>query len=142
MPAELKWIFLAALVLFGMQAFGSWLQIQDYKKAVRRVHRLGSVGVGQQKGFGGKLVLVACDSCGFITGAETMEGITIFARFRPRSQAFGHTLEGAHIEDLLSELRALEPKRRKRLKGWLQALEALESRLYPEADPDADEGST
>ncbi len=138
MPAELKWIFLAALVLFGMQAFGSYLQIQDYKKAVRRVHRLGNVGVGQQKGFGGKLILVACDGCGFVTGAETMEGITIFARFRPRSQAFGHVLEGAHIEDLLAELRSMEPKRRKRLKGWLQALEALESRLYPDAGSDSD----
>jgi len=133
MPAELKWIFLAALILFTMQALGSWFQIQDYKKAVRRVHRLGSVGVGQQKGFGGKLVLVACDGCGFVTGAETMEGITIFARFRPKAQAFGRTLEGAHIEDLLSELRALEPKRRRRFKGWLQALEALEGRLYPSA---------
>lgn len=138
MPVELKWIFLAALILFGMQALGSWFQIQDYKKAVRRVHQLGNVGVGQQKGFGGKLVLVACDGRGFITGAETMEGITIFARFRPKSQAFGHILEGAHIEDLLTELRALEPKRRKRFKGWLQALEALETRLYPPASEETD----
>ncbi len=139
MPVELIWIFLAALVMFGMQSYGSYLQIQDYKKAVRRVHRLGNVGVGQQKGFGGKLVLVACDSRGVVTGAEVMEGITIFARFRPRSQAFGHVLEGAHIGDLLTELRSLEPKRRRRLKGWLQALEALERRLYSDADPDSDE---
>jgi len=134
MPAELKWIFLAALILFAMQSVGSWFQIQDYKKAVQRVRRLGNVGVGQQKGFGGKLVLVACDSCGFITGAEVMEGITIFARFRPKAQAFGQVLNGAHIEDLLTQLRALEPRRRKRLKGWMQALEALESRLYPDSD--------
>lgn len=134
MPDELKWIFLVVLVLFVMQAIGSYFQIQDYKKAVRRVHQLGNVGVGQQKGFGGKLVLIACDGCGFVTGAETMEGITIFARFRPRTQAFGHDLNGTHIEDLLTELRALEPKRRKRFKGWLQALEALENRLYPPAD--------
>lgn len=131
MPTELKWIFLAAMILFVMQAVGSYFQIQDYKKAVRRVHKLGNVGVGQQKGFGGKLVLVACDGQGFITGAEVMEGITIFARFRPREEALGHTLTGVHIEDLLSELRALEPKRRKRFKGWTQALEALEARLYP-----------
>lgn len=130
MPAELKWIFLVILALFAMQAAGSYFQIQDYKKAVRRVHRLGNVGVGQQKGFGGKLVLVACDGQGFITGAEVMEGITIFARFRPRTNALGRPLEGVHIENLLSELREMEPRRRKRFKGWQQALEALENRLY------------
>ncbi len=131
MPSEMKWMFLAALALFTMQAVGSWFQIQDYKKAVRRVHRLGNVGVGQQKGFCGKLVLVACDGQGLITGAETMEGITIFARFRTRTKALDRPLKGTHIEDLLTELRSMEPKRRKHFKGWLQALEALENRLYP-----------
>lgn len=137
MPAEMKWVFLAALALFVMQAAGSYFQIQDYKKAVRRVHRLGNVGVGQQKGFGGKLVLVACDGQGFITGAETMEGITIFARFRPRTKVLDRPLKGAHIEDLLTDLRAMEPKRRKRFKGWQQALEALERRLYPVTDEES-----
>lgn len=134
MPVELIWVFAAALALFVMQAIGSYFQIQDYKRAVRRVCKFGAVGVGQQKGFAGKLVLVACDGQGFITGAEAMEGMTIFARFRPKEQAFGHELAGAHIEELLTQLRALEPKRRKHFKGWMQALEALESRLYPTAE--------
>lgn len=131
MPVEMIWIFAAALALFVMQAIGSYFQVRDYKRAVRRVCKFGTVGVGQQKGFAGKLVLIACDGQGFITGVEAMEGMTIFARFRPKKQAFGHELMGAHIEDLLTELRALEPKRRK---GWMQALEALESRLYPTAE--------
>lgn len=134
MPVEMIWIFAAALALFVMQAIGSYFQIRDYKRAVRRVCKFGAVGVGQQKGFAGKLVLIACDGQGFITSAEAMEGMTVFARFRPKKQAFGHELTGAHIEDLLTELRALEPKRRKRLKGWMQALEALENRLYPMAE--------
>lgn len=137
MPTELIWMFLALLILFVMQAAGSYFQIQDYKRAVRRVRRFGAVGVGQQKGFSGKLVLVACDGQGFITGAEAMEGMTIFARFRPKKQALGHTLAGTHIEDLLTELRTMESKRRKRFKGWMQALEALESRLYPNEEESA-----
>lgn len=59
---------------------------------------------------------------------------TFVARFRPKKQAFGHELTEAHIEELLTQLRALEPKRRKHFKGWMQALEALENRLYPTAE--------
>lgn len=141
MPTELKWIFLGALALFVMQAAGTYLQVQNYKKAVRRIHRLGNVGVGQQRGFNGKLVLVACDSDGVITGAETMEGMSIFARFRPKAKEFGRELKGVHIMELLTELRALAPKRRKRSKAWLQALEALEMRLYPPEVPgDSEDG--
>ena len=38
-----EWIllFLIALSLFTMQAIGGYFQIKDYKKAIRRVHRLG-----------------------------------------------------------------------------------------------------
>jgi DNA-binding transcriptional regulator of glucitol operon len=134
---ELSKIFLVLLVLVALQSVGGLIQIRDYRNAVHRVRQLGNLGVGQQRRLLGKLVLIACDSSGIVTGAEVMEGFSIFARFRPKKEAFGHTLKGSHILDLLADLRALEPKRRKRQKGYLQALEALEMRLYPA--PEAEE---
>ena len=50
MKQEWILIFLIALSLFTMQAVGGYFQIKDYKKAIRRVHRLGNVGIGQKEG--------------------------------------------------------------------------------------------
>ena len=127
-------IFMIALSLFIMQSIGGYFQIQDYKKAVSRVHKRGNVGIGQKRGrlFDGYLVLIACDSEGIITYAETMEGPTFLSKFKPRKKVLGQTLEGTHIEDLLTTLRGLDKKKKKRMKGYIQALDALELRLYPE----------
>ena len=41
MSKEMMLLFLIALSLFTMQSVGGYFQIRDYKKAVRRVHKLG-----------------------------------------------------------------------------------------------------
>lgn len=82
--------------------------------------------------FSGYLVLISCNGEGFITAAETMEGLTFLSKFKPKQEILGHTLAGMHIEDMLTILRGLEKKQQKRMKGYLQALDALELRLYPE----------
>lgn len=131
MSRDVQLLFLIAFVLFLMQAIGGFFQIKDYQKAIRRVHRFGNVGFGQKKGglLTGYIVLIACDQNGVITKVEVMDGLTFLAKFHPCSKLLGKPLEGATIWEFLSELRALEPKQRKRLKGYLQALEALELRL-------------
>lgn len=122
------------IVLFGIQCAGCMYQIRNYKKAVRRVHKLGNVGIGQKKGgFSfGHLVLIVCDSSGIIKCAEVMEGMSFLAPFKPKESILGRKFAGAHIEDFLEEFRKLEPKKRRRYKGYIQALEALDMRLYPE----------
>lgn len=128
-----EWIllFLIALSLFTMQAIGGYFQIKDYKKAIRRVHRLGNVGVGQKKGglLSGYLVLIACDANGVITGAEVMEGLTFLTKFRPCDEVLGYRLIGTHIQEFLAFSWQLDKKKKKRLKGYIQAVEALELRL-------------
>lgn len=131
MSNELKLIFLVALGLFLMQAVGGWFQIQNYKKAIRRMHKLGNVGVGQTKGrfLSGNLVLVACDSQGIITGVEVMEGLTFLTHFKPRVEFLGHPFVGASIDSFLELFATFDKKQRKRHKGYIQAIEALELRL-------------
>ena len=43
-------MLLIVFVLFILQALGGWYQIQNYRKAMRRVHQYGNVGFGQRKG--------------------------------------------------------------------------------------------
>ena len=131
MSKDMMLIFLIALSLFTMQAVGGYFQIRDYKKAVRRVHKLGNVGIGQKKGrfLSGYLVLIACDSRGTITGVEVMEGLSFLTKFKPRENVCGRRMVGASVEEFLAYFRQMEPKKRKRMKGYIQALEALEMRL-------------
>lgn len=134
MTPDVQLLFLIAFALFLMQAVGGYFQIRDYRKAIRRIHKLGNVGIGQKKGglLTGYLVLIACSGDGQITGAEVMDGLTFLAKFHPCTELLGRRLEGTYIWEVLAELRALDPKKRKRLKGYLQALEALELRLSEE----------
>lgn len=131
MSKDVQLLFLIALAVFIMQSIGGWFQIQDYKKAVNRMHRLGNVGIGQKKGgfFSGYLVLVACNTEGMVTGAEIMDGITFLAKFRPCKTVLGKELYGIHINDLLNIFYELEQRKRKHFKGYIQALEALKMRL-------------
>ena len=136
MSNELILIFLIALSLFTMQAVGGYFQIRDYKKAVRRVHKLGNVGIGQKKGsfLSGYLVLIACDSRGIITGVEVMEGLTFLTKSKPRENVCGRRLIGANIDEFLAFFRQMDKKQRKRWKGYIQALEALDLRLHPQEE--------
>lgn len=136
MPRQLILIFLIAFALFAMQAAGGFFQIENYKKAVRRMHKLGNVGIGQTKGrfLTGNLVLIACDSRGVITGAEIMQGLTFLATFKPCHTFRGIPLAGESIDTFLAIFETYDKRERKRCKGYIQAIEALELRLrHPEA---------
>ncbi len=128
-------VFAVLFILFIVQSLGTVYQVKQYRKAVRRVHQFGNVGIGQKKGgFSfGHLVLIVCDKDGIINHTEVMEGATIFARFRVKNQLLGKEISGRHIQDFLNDFVEMDSKKRKRYKGYIQALEALELRLYPEA---------
>ncbi len=127
-------IFGVLFVLFLLQSLGTVYQVKQYRQAVRRVHQLGNVGIGQKKGgFSfGHLVLIVCDGEGKIRCTEVMEGATILAHFKSKEELLGKTISGRHIREFWNDFAAMEPKQRKRYKGYIQALEALELRLYPE----------
>ncbi len=127
-------VFGVLFLLFALQSLGTVYQVRQYRSAVRRVHKLGNVGIGQKKGgFSfGHLVLIVCDSNGMIKHAEVMEGATILARFRKKEKLLGKEISGSHIQDFLKDFTEMTGKQRKRYKGYIQALEALELRLYPD----------
>lgn len=116
-----------------LQILGARLQVRQYQAAVRRLRQRGNVGIGGRKGrFGpGCIVLLACSGDGTIVGAEVMQGMTIFSRFRPVPDLYGQS-----VYNLKEEYESLPDKRRRHYKGYEQAVDALIHRLS-----DSDEGS-
>ena len=131
---HLSGISIALLILFGLlvlQSVGGVLQIQNYKKAVRRMHKLGNVGLGQKRGrfLDGHVAIIACDGEGIITGAEVMDGIGVWARFHPVETFMDKKLVGTSIYDFLDITETFDKKTFRRNQGYVRALEALEVRL-------------
>lgn len=124
-------LLLGLLILLILQSIGGVLQVRDYRAAIRRVHKLGNVGIGQKRGslLNGHIVIVACDSEGVITGAEALDGIGVWSRFHPISTFLGKVLVGSSIYDFLSETENFTKKQFKQHRGYVRALEALETRL-------------
>ncbi|VBB07289.1 glucitol operon activator [Lucifera butyrica] len=122
-------LFLGLLFLMTAQAVGTYMQVQQYKQAVRRLHRLGNVGIGSKKGrfVPGNIVVIACNRDGVITAGEIMEGYTIFNRFKEIRGIIGKT-----IYDLLAEYGSLPEKKQRMYKAHIQALDALNLRLNPD----------
>lgn len=118
-------LFGMLFLLLSLQAVGTYLQVRQYKRAVRRLHKLGNVGIGGTKGGfrPGSIVVIACDCDGKITGGEIMEGISIFSGFKKLSG-----ITGRMIGDLQKEYEAQLDKHKK-YKAHLKALEALQMRL-------------
>lgn len=127
------------LVLFVMQAAGAMWQIKDFQRAIKRVHQYGNVGLGQKRGglTAGYLTLIACDENGVITYGERMTGITILSKCKPFQELMGRDLVGTHIDEFMDEFRKLDKRGYRQMKGYIQAMDALERRIYPERfDPD------
>ena len=124
-------LLLIVLVLFILQSLGGVLQIKDYRKAVRRMHQLGNVGMGQKRGkfLDGHVVIVSCDSEGIITGVEVMDGIGVLSRFHKKESFLGEPLVGNSIYTFLDKAAGLDQKEWKRWQGYFRAFEALEVRL-------------
>lgn len=130
---KLELFFAILFALMVLQVLGARLQVRQYQAAVRRLRQRGNVGIGGRKGrFGpGCIVLLACSGDGTIVGAEVMQGMIIFSRFRPVPDLYGQS-----VYNLKEEYESLPDKRRRHYKGYEQAVDALIHRLS-----DSDEGS-
>jgi DNA-binding transcriptional regulator of glucitol operon len=128
----MNWAFGVIFALFILQSLGTWIQIKDYQKALKRIRPKGTGGIGQKKGCVGHIVLIACDKEGVITDVEAMEGMSIIARFRHKEALPWRTLAGTHILELLNDFFGMDEKKRRYYRGYIQAAEALEKRFYPE----------
>lgn len=128
-------ILFVVFIVFLMQAIGGYYQIKDYRKAVKRMHQLGNVGIGQKKGkfFNGNIVMVASDNEGVITGAEILDGVTFLAKFHPVEEFLGKKLVGSSIYSFLEITDEFDKKTRKKYLGWVRALEAIRARFEGKA---------
>lgn len=122
---------LVVLALLILQSLGGVFQIRNYKEAVKRVHKLGNVGIGQKRGsfLNGHVVIIACDNNGIITGAEALDGISVWSRFHPINTFLDKELVGTSIYEFLNITEQFSKKQFKKYKGYVRALEALEARL-------------
>ena len=120
-------------LLFVIQVVGTHLQVKEYKRAVREMHKLGNVGIGSRRRRLGpsNIVIIACNSAGEILDGRMMQGMTILSRFRPMPNIVGRTIYSLH-----EEYAALPEKRRAHYKGHIQALDALIMRLQSADQPD------
>ena len=103
---------LVVLALLILQSLGGVFQIRNYKEAVKRVHKLGNVGIGQKRGsfLNGHVVIIACDNNGINTFLDK-------------------ELIGTSIYEFLDITEQFSKKQFKKYKGYVRALEALEARL-------------
>ena len=131
MELNISSLLLILFLLMVMQGIGTYVQVKKYKAAVHRVHKLGNIGLGQnRRRFGpGSIVIIACDSAGKITGGEEMSGMTIFTGFKEIEGIVGKT-----IYELKDEYLKMPKSRQKFYKGHIQAVEALEARLKMQSE--------
>ncbi len=121
-------VFIIFLGLMVLQVIGTHLQVKQYRKAVRRLHALGNIGIGSKKYKlrPGSIVVIGCDCSGIVTGGEIMQGFTIFNGFHELKGIVGKT-----IYVLMDEYKSLPKNRQKFYQAHIQALEALDLRLNP-----------
>ena len=117
--------------LFILQAVGGYFQVKNYKSTVHRMHKLGNLGMGQRRGrfFNGYLVVVACGNDHMIRAIEVMDGKTFLAKFHPIETLLGKKVNEMSIDEFLFEFRAMDKKKQKRYRGYIQSMEALEMRF-------------
>lgn len=77
-----------------LQSFLGFWQIKNFNRHYRELRALGKVAIGRSKGRvrTGVVLLLAIDEKCRITKAMKMQGITVFARFRPLP-----IMEGQHL---------------------------------------------
>ena len=118
-------LFVCLLAFMVIQALGTYVQVQQYKKAVRRPHKKGNIGIGSKRSrIRNNIVIIACDNQGKIVDGELMEGLTVFTKFKQIPDIIGKD-----IFLLKEEYEALSRGEKKQFKGHLQAVEALCNRL-------------
>lgn len=120
-------MLLIVFVLFILQALGGWYQIQNYRKAMRRVHQYGNVGFGQRKGrlTAGYIIMIACNHDGIITRCEIMQGLSFLAKFKPLNEFLGKDMKGRSIYEFLDDMKDFDKKQKRNIKVILMHLKHL-----------------
>ena len=127
-------VFAIAIALFIMQSVGGYFQVKNYQQTLKKLHKMGNVGIGQKKGglLSGHIVMIVCSNTGTILATEVLDGISFNAKFKPKTSLLGEEYENKSIYSFLEKYRNLDTKKQKAHQGYIRALEALEMRLKKE----------
>lgn len=118
-------LFICLLTFMLIQALGTYIQVQQYKKAIHRLHKKGNIGVGSKRSkLKNNIVIIACNNQGDIVDGELMEGLTVFTKFKQIPEVIGK-----NIFSLRKEYEEMSKKEQKQIRGHLQAVQALCNRL-------------
>ncbi|WP_173931888.1 transcriptional regulator GutM [Chelativorans sp. Marseille-P2723] len=103
-----QWAILALAVVWGLQSFGTWLQMRHYTdvmKGISNRYKQGYVGAGNAKGRLGKgvIVLVVVDEALRIERFLQMSGRSVLAKFVRMPH-----YEGQSLDDLRGESQILK----------------------------------
>ena len=103
-----QWAILALAVVWGLQSFGTWLQMRHYTdvmKGISNRYSQGYVGAGNAKGRLGKgvIVLLVVDEAMKIERFLQMSGRSVFAKFVRMPHYEGH-----HLQELSGESQLLK----------------------------------
>lgn len=117
-------IFFIAMILFVMQSVGGVIQVKDYKRTIKKLHKKGTVGIGQRKSgfFSSYIIMIVCDNEGLIIDSETLDGIFICSRFHKIHKFKKINLVNEKISDVSLEIQKKESKYYSGLNNAINAL--------------------
>ncbi|MEI3605152.1 transcriptional regulator GutM [Pseudogracilibacillus sp. SE30717A] len=96
------YIIIGFVLMWVLQIVLSAFQLKHYNKTIREMSqgKSGYLGVGVDKRrFGvGSVVIIVCDKDGYVTESKTLEGVTVFQRFKENK-----TILNEHIDGLLND---------------------------------------
>jgi len=94
-------VLVSAFLLQGLLGF---FQIRSFSKHFQQMRRQGKVLIGKnpRKIQSGSLMLMAIDTDGNIKAAQLLQGVTVFAHFKPAKQLVGQNIAvlGADYDQL------------------------------------------
>ncbi|MDO5062754.1 MAG: transcriptional regulator GutM [Peptostreptococcaceae bacterium] len=117
------------LILFfvlAIQGILALFQIKDFQKNARELQHKGKLGIGnvRRKFSAGAIVLLCVDANKIVVEGRLMEGISIFAKFRPYTAYNGSKLTNVLV-DVEKKLEEASAKDIPRLQATLKAAQML-----------------
>lgn len=111
-------LFIAAIAIWVLQTALTLWQFRRFNRRLKELRQLGPVAIGKVKGrfLAGAIVLLCIDADCRIVKGEIMEGVTVFAKFRPL-----RALEGLNLLDLSEALCTERGLTRQQVKAALSA---------------------
>ncbi len=115
-------LLFVAFLLYILQMVLTYWQIKNYRKNLSQMAKKGLMGVGSKKKKlgAGKIVILVSDETGNLVEGKMMQGITVWARFKPMD-----SIQGVSITEFKEKMLQDEKKNA----AILEAISQIENQL-------------